>query len=265
MGEFFTADYTGAPFQLFGPSHLIALSVIAVFNVLLIAFRRQIPQHWQVRIRYGLATLILLNEMVWHAWNWATAQWTIQKMLPLHLCSVLVFLSAALLISKSQALYEIVYFLGIAGASQALLTPDAGRYGFPHLRFFQIFISHGIIVTAAIFITTVEGYRPTPRSLTRVAIRGTLYMGFVAIVNTAIGSNYLFIAHKPETASLLDVLPPWPWYIPIIELIGLAMMCLLYAPFAWRDWRRRTGGGGKNKAPSDCMERNTWRRTATKE
>lgn len=38
-----------------------------------------------------------------------------------------------------------------------MLTPDAGLYGFPHVRFFQIFISHGSIVAAAVYMTAVEG------------------------------------------------------------------------------------------------------------
>ncbi len=50
-------------------------------------------------------------------------------------------------------------------------------------------------------------------------------------------SNYLFIAHKPETASLMDVLPAWPWYIPFLELIGAGFCLLLYVPFALRDLR----------------------------
>lgn len=45
-------------------------------------------------------------------------------------------------------------------------------------------------------------------------------------------SNYLFVAHKPETASLLDVLPPWPYYILIIELLAAVFVLLFYSPFA---------------------------------
>lgn len=65
------------------------------------------------------------------------------------------------------------------------------------------------------------------------------YIGwaFVFVVNLLIGSNYLFIAHKPPTASLLDLLPEWPWYILWIEVIGVATGLILYLPFAIQDWR----------------------------
>ncbi len=237
MGELFARDYTGAPFALFGTYHLIALALIALLNLSFIWWEGRIGETVRRNFRYGLAAVLIIDELGWHLWNAATGQWALQTMLPLHLCSVFVFLSAYMLITKNYTIYEFGYFLGIAGALQALLTPDAGSYGFPHFRAWQVMISHGAIVTAQIYMTVVEGYRPTWRSLGKVALWGNVYMLFVGIVNALLGSNYLFIAHKPETASLLDVLPAWPWYIPILELIGLAMFLLLYAPFALKDWQ----------------------------
>jgi hypothetical integral membrane protein (TIGR02206 family) len=170
-------------------------------------------------------------------WNAFTGQWTIQTMLPLHLCSMLVWTGALMLVTKNYSIYEFCYFLGIGGALQALLTPDLGLYGFPHFRFFQTYISHGLIIGAAIYMTVVEGFRPTWKSLLRVALWINVYMAVVFGINMLIGSNYLFVAHKPPTASLLDLLPPWPWYIVWMEAIGLVMCLILYLPFAIKDWR----------------------------
>jgi hypothetical integral membrane protein (TIGR02206 family) len=239
MIQFFARDYAGEPFELFGPHHLLALAIVASINIALIAFGRQIPEPWRPHIRYGLATLLLVDEALWHLWNITAGTWSIRTTLPLHLCSVLVFLSAIMLITKSYGIFEVVYFLGIAGALQALLTPDAGQYGFPHFRFFQVIVSHGSIITAAVYMAAVEECRPVVQSIKRVLIRGNVYALAVFVVNVLIGSNYLFIARKPETASLLDVLPPWPWYLPILELIGLLMIGLLYLPYAIRDLKAR--------------------------
>lgn len=67
------------------------------------------------------------------------------------------------------------------------------------------------------------------------------YMGAVGAINKLLRSNYLFIAHKPETASLIDILGPWPWYILVLEGIGLVLFTLLYVPFALSDFSRRRG------------------------
>jgi hypothetical integral membrane protein (TIGR02206 family) len=237
MGEYFARDYHGEPFQLFGPAHLVALSIVLLIVLLVIYFRKGFSPRLRLITRYTLATILVLNELAWHAWNYFTGQWTIQTMLPLHLCSVLVWLGAYMLVTKSYTIYEFSYFLGIAGALQALLTPDVGIYGFPHFRFFQTMISHGTIILSAIYMTFVEGYRPTWKSVIRVMVWMNVYMVAIGIVNWLIGSNYLFIAHKPETASLIDVLGPWPWYILSLEAIGLVLCLLLYLPYAIRDQR----------------------------
>lgn len=239
MDEFFAKDYSGAPFQLFGIAHLIALGVVIAINLLLPAFRRHSDERSRRMFRLALAAILLVNESLWHWWNLSTGQWTVQTMLPLHICSAMVFLSAAMLVTRSYRLYEFLYFMGIGAATQALLTPDAGPYGFPHFRFFQVILSHGAIVTSAVYMTVVERYRPYPRSLLRVFVGMNLYLAVVAVVNVLLGSNYLFIAHKPETASLMDVLGPWPWYILSMELLGLVVCLLLYLPFLLKDRRGR--------------------------
>jgi hypothetical integral membrane protein (TIGR02206 family) len=238
MNEFFAKDYPGAPFQLFGVAHLVALAIVLGINLLLPYFKRNSNELTRRSFRYGLAAVLLVNECLWHWWNWSIGQWTIQTMLPLHICSLMVFLSAIMLITRSYGLYEFLYFLGIGAATQALLTPDAGPYGFPHFRFFQVIISHGAIVTSAVYMTMVEGYRPYPRSLLRVFVGANLYMAVVGVINWLLDSNYLFIAHKPETASLLDALGPWPWYILSMEAVGLALCLILYLPFFKGDRQR---------------------------
>lgn len=238
MNGIFSLDWGGPPFRMFDAVHLTTLGLIALLNLAL-ARLRFASEGARRTARRALAVALVANEIFLHIWSLAVGTWSIQTMLPFHLCAVMVWASAVMLWTRSYAIYEFAYFLGIGGALQALLTPDIGAYGFPHYKYFTSFISHGLIVTAAIYMTVVEGFRPTWRSLGRVAIGANLYMLVIFFVNLAIGSNYLFIAHKPETASLLDLLPPWPIYILYIELIGLVMCLLLYLPYAIRDHRAR--------------------------
>ena len=129
--------------------------------------------------------------------------------------------------------------MGIGGAIQALATPGIGDYGFPHFLFFQYFISHGLIITSAIFMTVVVDLRPTWKSILRVFIWMNIYAAIVYYINTQIGSNYLMLNYKPNTPSLLDLLPPWPIYILYMEVIGVVTCFVLYVPFIIKDWRSR--------------------------
>ncbi len=241
MGKYFAGDYPGPAFQLFGLAHIGALAALVLLNLFLLRFRNAGGRTGQT-IRWTLALVLWANEIAWHAWNIAVGRWTIQTMLPLQLCSLMVWVSGLMLVTKSHRIYEFSYFLGIGGAIQALATPDLGIYGFPHFRYFQTFISHGLIITSAIYMTVVEGFRPTWKSMLRVALWVNVYMAIIFLFNSAIGSNYLMVNGKPATPSLLDLLPAWPYYIVFMELIGIGTFLLLYTPFMIKD--RRAGVAG---------------------
>jgi hypothetical integral membrane protein (TIGR02206 family) len=239
MGQYFVKEYTGDPFLLFGSGHLIALAVVVMINLSFIWLRKSESQKLKDGVRFSFAALLVISEGSWHIWNIAIGEWTIQTHLPFHLCAVLVWTSLVMLLTKNYHIYEFVYFLGIAGASQALLTPEAGIYGFPHYRVFQTIIAHGSIVTAAVFMTVVEGYRPYWSSFKRVFIWTNIYMVVVTGINLLIGSNYLYTIHKPPSASLMDLLGPWPWYLISLEIVGLILCFLLYLPFMVRDRKHK--------------------------
>lgn len=238
MNIFFSKGWDGAPFSLFEAAHLVILFVIAVVNLWLLRFR-QAPEPTRKAVRWTMAITLWVNEAAWHVWNLYLGTWTIQTMLPLHICSVLIWLSGFMLIFKNYPIYEFVYFLGIGGGLQALLTPDVGIYNFPHFRFLQAFIGHGLLLTSGIYMTTVEGFRPSWRSLLRVIVFSNIYMAVIFFVNRAVGSNYLMVNGKPSVASIIDLMPEWPYYLIHVEVIGIITCLMLYLPFAVKDWRAK--------------------------
>jgi len=238
MPEFFSLHPQGRAFALFGPSHWAALAAIVALNIGL-SFLRGARPGLRHNVRIGLALAIWAAEAGWHAWTLAVGTWDIDYMLPLHLCSLLTWLAGLMLLLRDARLYYFVNFMGISGGIQYLLTPDFGSYGFPHFRFIQAFTSHGLLVTAAIYMTVVEGLRPTWTSLKRVLVVTNLYAVGIFFLNPYLGSNYLLLNGKPSSPSLLDLLPPWPSYIGFLELVGVASCLLLYAPFAIQDLVKR--------------------------
>jgi hypothetical integral membrane protein (TIGR02206 family) len=231
---------TGEIFGLFSLPHIIPLLIIAALNISFI-WLRKLPDHrWRKVFRWSAAILLVVNESAWHLWNAYTEQWNIQNLLPLHLCSVFVFLSAIMLVTRSYRIFEFAWFLGIGGALQPLLTPDLGYYFFPHLRYFIFFISHGLIVTSAVYMAVVEGFKPTWRSLGKVFVFGNLYLLLVFGINSLIGSNYMYLNAKPVTASLLDLLGPWPQYLLWEQLVAIVIFLLLFLPFIVENMQKKS-------------------------
>jgi hypothetical integral membrane protein (TIGR02206 family) len=238
MSQYFAYDYAGAPFVLFGTWHLVALQVIVLLNFGMLGFRKSSAKT-RTAIRWTMAIVLWIDEASWHIWNLYWGHWTVKTMLPLHICSILIWLAGFMLIFKIYPIYEFIYFIGIGGAIQALLTPDGGIYGFPHYRIIQTMISHGLLITSGIFMTTVDGFRPTWKSFWRVLIGINIYAAVIFPINILLGSDFLYINGKPATASLLDLLPPWPYYLIYMELIGIIVFLLLYLTFIIKDWRKK--------------------------
>jgi len=236
--QYFIKDYQGPPFVLFGTVHIATLIVVAMC-IFALTFFKGAPAQVLTRARWSMAMILWLNEAAWHLWNVAIGTWTIQTMLPLHLCSVMIWLAGFMLIFRNYTIYEFIYFLGISGALQALLTPDTGIYSFPHFRYIQTMLSHGLLVGVGVYMTVVEGFRPTWKSILRVFVIANIYMLIIYFVNAAIGSDYMMVNAKPALHSLLDLLPDWPWYLAWLELIALANFLILYLPFIIKDWRTK--------------------------
>ncbi|MFN2146361.1 MAG: TIGR02206 family membrane protein [Anaerolineales bacterium] len=232
-------NYTGEPFQLFGPKHLLVIGIYVAIILWLFLDWKNPSEEGKKRMRYFLATVLFIWEAGWHTWSIWAGTWSLQYNLPLHLCSIMVWASIIMLLTKNYRIYEFAYFIGIAGAMQAFLTPEAGIYGLWHFRAMQTLIVHGTLIVAPIYMTLKEGFRPTWKSMLRVIVGVNIYMVIVYFINLALGSNYLFIMHKPDTASLLDVLGPWPWYNLATEGIGLVIFLLLYSPWIIKDAREK--------------------------
>ena len=239
MGNFFGKDFDGPAFVLFSFQHLAAIAMLLLLIGFFFWLKKHPSEHVQKITRWSMAIILIVNEAGWHLWNLVNGTWTVQTMLPLHLCSVFVFLSAFMLVTRNYTIFEFAYFLGIGGAMQAFLTPDLGIYSFPHFRYFQVFVSHGLIMASAFYMLIVEHKRPYWKSLLKVAIVGNIYFVLLFFINRWLGSNYMFTAHKPETASLIDILGPWPWYLLSLEGIAGAVFTLFYLPFAIKDARKK--------------------------
>jgi hypothetical integral membrane protein (TIGR02206 family) len=240
MDRYFRIDHDLGAFVLFGPAHVGALALILVLFAGLAGLGGRLSDRARKLVRFGLAGLLFANELLFHAWSAATGHWSLRTMLPLHLCSVTCWMSIVALLRPTPFAFEVVYFLGLTGAGHTLLTPDIGPYGFPHFRWLSSFVCHGGIVLAAGYLTFVERMRPTWASFRRIAIRGNLYLVAVFFLNLAIGSNYMFVSRKPQTASLMDYMGPWPGYVLVLEVVALLHMLALYAPFAIANARRKT-------------------------
>jgi hypothetical integral membrane protein (TIGR02206 family) len=217
----------------------VSLLILLAVIIALYTQRHRIRQSrlLTTSIRYASIAALLLPELLLNLWYVSEKTWDVRYTLPLELCSITLVLSVVMLLNRSFLLYQILFFAGMGGALQAIITPNL-FYAFPHFRFFHFFIVHSFIIVAVLYMTWIERYRPTFKSigLTMIFLNAALVV--VGGLDVWLDANYMFLRHKPETASVMDVLGPYPYYLISLELFAAAVFILMYVPFMVAGKRR---------------------------
>jgi hypothetical integral membrane protein (TIGR02206 family) len=138
-----------------------------------------------------------------------------------------------LLWRRSYFLFEVSYFLIMAGCIQALFTPDLQTV-FPDYINIRYFFVHIGLVQSILYAIFVYGFRPTWRSFGKSFLWSNVYFVFVIGVNALLGTNFMYLRQKPPTPTLLDLFGDWPWYIAGAELLALVLFAVVMLPFAFR-------------------------------
>ena len=214
-------------FAAYGPSHWAVLGLFAVGAALLVwGGRRQTDQQGRLlgrilgAITAGIYAAILIYVLT---------PPSIDTSVPLQLTDLATVVGAYALWSQKQWAYALTYYWGLVLSTQALISPALQSNDFPSLQFLAFWSIHLLVVWAAIYLTWGLGMRPDWRSY-RLAIIATLaWATFTFTFNRIAHTNYGFLNHKPSTASLLDVMGPWPWYV----IIAAVLVCIVWALMTW--------------------------------
>ncbi len=228
-------------FTTFAAPHLTAMTLTLALPAALAVIARRVGGEAPKVIARCLAGMLLANEFTY--WAVRISQigfdgW-VRNHMPLHVCGVAVLLTTWTLLFRSEKTYEIVYFWGLVGAANAVLTPGGLAVDFPQYRFFQYFVAHSGIVTGVLFATWGLGMRPTLRGMFRAFGYLAGFAAFVAVANLLLGANFMWLSAAPPGTVSPFFAAPWPWYLPILAVVGFTMFFVVLSPFLLSDWWRR--------------------------
>jgi hypothetical integral membrane protein (TIGR02206 family) len=237
----------GAPareFRSWTIGHLLPLALIVLVSIGFALIARRTGSF----DRFALVMTLCMwaNEFSYQIWFFAVRGWAAPTALMIQMCGLSILLIPVMMLTENprtrQVLFDVLYFWGIGGAVQALIAPDIGTSGFPALRYFSFFISHGLIIACTVLTAAAGGVRVTLRSLVRALVVTNLLLLPVYGIDQALrlippydAGNYFVLGYPPPTGSVVDVFAdvfgPSPRYVVGLELMGLAVFLLLYLPW----------------------------------
>ena len=230
-----TAAEYGAGYEcypLFGTVHLIELALSALFLLCMVwGYRRSTPRIRRHILVGGTAALradeaaLLLGMACTGQWNWSY--------LPLHLCSINVFVCLYNTLTDRSWCKEELYALCIPGAALALLCPSwrdvPGWFTLINLHSVSI---HALLVLYPVLLVA-GGYRPSVRRVPQVL--AFLFGSALPIyfLNKPLHTNFYFL-NNPYGNVITSTFTAWfgeKFYIlGFLPAIALALV-LMYAPW----------------------------------
>ena len=218
-------------FELFGLSHWTA---ILIFIFLLIFLPLYSKSHLSINQQKSLGNilgfLIFINFPIWVLLEFIGGSFDVKLHLPLHLCRFANLLLPFVMLRRNEFLFQILFYWGLSGMFQAIITPDIVQ-DFPHFHYFRFFIGHHLMIVALMYIIIVYKMKPTIEGLKNSFFGLNLFLVIAFLANILLDANYFWIMEKPPTGSLLDYMGPWPWYILTAEFLALAHFALAYFIF----------------------------------
>ena len=224
-------------FTAYGPSHWAVIAVFAIGSALLVWIgRRQTETQARCLGRIlGALTAAIYGSM----FAYSLFPPSIDRSVPLRLTDLATVAAANALWSQRHWAFALTYYWGLTLSTQALISPVLKSPDFPNYEFLGFWAIHLLVVWAAIYLTWGRRLRPQWRSYRFAVLVTVIWAAATFTFNRITGTNYGFLNGKPHTASLLDVLGPWPVYV----LTAAILILIVWALMTW-PWVRSGESGG---------------------
>jgi hypothetical integral membrane protein (TIGR02206 family) len=218
-------------FRAFSLTHAAVVLCFAAITAGLVAARRRRSGAAARHFDFALAWLTLAVFLFTNGRPLMPRSFRLDWSLPLHVCDLVTLFVPLALRFDWRPMRALVYFWGIGLCTQGFLTPDL-QDGPAKLGFWSFWLAHFSIVGAAIYDVAARGYRPAWGDYRTALIASFTYVGVILPLDVVLHVNYGYVGPgTPGQPSLVDVLGPWPWRVPIIVALAVAVMALLMLPW----------------------------------
>ncbi len=229
---FWKTEYTLPPdapgFSHFCPGHIVWLGSAVLLCAVICAVYRRLRENERLTFRRVLAVLLICDELFKYGIAIYSGDFR-PSFLPLHLCSINIFLIAADAIKPNGLLREVLYAVCLPGAFFALAFPGWNYLPLWNALCIHSFTAH-IMLLLYPFLLISGGFKPSFKRFIRTLPAALVVTVLVACFNMAFGTNFMFLARAGEgnPLSWFERFLGSPGYLLGIPLIAAVCWAVLY-------------------------------------
>lgn len=220
----------GVGWEYFSGIHLVWLALFVAFAVYMSMLYRRSDTEKRAKIRKMMSWLIIGDE-IFKMIMLAIGDRYMWDYLPLHLCSINIFIIAYHARRPNKMLDNFLYAICIPGALAALLTPTwytLPLFNFMHLHSFTV---HILLVTYPVMLLAsgeiVPDIKIVPKCILFVLIMAIPIYG----INLLLDTNFMFLMFADPGNPLLLFEDIFGWHLIGVPIIESVVVFILYTPY----------------------------------
>lgn len=240
------------PFRAWSGQHLVLILITLVGAVGVVWWGRRhrgTPRELVARRAFAAVNLVITVGMQIY---WLTPDVrTPRNSWPLQLSDLADYTAVFALWTRGRRTSAFTYYVGLTFTLMAVLTPTLTE-NVPDPRWFGFWARHILVVWAAAYLTWGLGIRPSWRVYRSTVVALLVWAVVAYTFNVTMGTNYGYLVDTPASATPLDLLGPWPWYVLGALAVILAVWAVVLTlpwTLAGRRTRRQALGPGSASAP----------------
>jgi len=219
----------GVGFPQFGTLHLIWLAVFGVICLTSILWYRKQDPHKQKVWKVTVAVLLLIDELFKVVMLVLGGRYT-ASYLPLHLCSINIFVIAFHAWKPSKVAGGYLYTVGIAGALAALLFPSWTSLPFMNFMHLHSFTVHILLALYPITLFAAGELQPKTKKIPQYLL---LLLGMavpIYFINLLLDTNFMFLMQADERNPLFLFEQMWGNHLYGFPVIIAGVLIVMYVP-----------------------------------
>jgi hypothetical integral membrane protein (TIGR02206 family) len=219
-------------FAAYDTEHYILLTVFLFGSYLFFRLLRSRSKSIQQRTLLGLAILLSATQLLKVPLNLYLGTFDPQNDIPLHLCNFLPFILIWVYATGSRKVWGTVFFWIVLGVSQANLTPSV-EFSLFHYDAIRYWMVHMGLVLLALYPAVIWKWDLKRNDLFRTVGWLNVAAAIIYGLNLILNSNYMYLMAKPPGTTFFSILPAWPTYILVLEVILVVWSVMVYGLFKW--------------------------------
>lgn len=221
----------GIGFAHYGPVHLCWLAAFVVLTVVNCILYRKLSEKGRKIWRIVMAVLLVLDEVYKQIPLFVQGYFTLGY-LPLHLCSINIFVIAFHAFKPNKAVGNFLYTVCIPGALAALLFPTWNALPPANYMLIHSFTVHMLLCMYPVVLTVAGDIRPELRQVPKALLLLTGLAVFALICNLLMNENFMFLMYADPGNPLYLFEQMWGSHLLGFPVIIVGILLVMHTPWA---------------------------------